>query len=230
MYVFCTRDPGEAQGSDAFLARVREFGIPSLSLSVRAYRDAHESHDPAWRRAYNAELLKILEGRPVDLLVLAGFLFILDEDIMTAFPALNLHPAAPGGPIGTWQQVIRTQIEERATESGAMTQLASASVDHGPVASFCRFPIRGPALDPLWEAFETSAAPPSNEMVENTPLFSAIRAEGVRREVPLLIATLRAVAAGELRFENGRVLDAMGGECPGLDLTDHIEGSLTESA
>jgi phosphoribosylglycinamide formyltransferase-1 len=231
-YVFCTRDPGEAEGSDTFLKLVAEYEIPSLTLSFRAFRDAHTAHDarnPDWRRTYNAELLKLLVDRPVDILVLAGFLLILDEEVITAFPTLNLHPAAPGGPVGTWQEVIRTQIAEQATESGAMTQLATPAVDRGPVASFCRFPIRGPTLDPLWSSFPQASEPRSNEEIEASPLFAAIRAESVRREVPLLIATLNAVATAEIRLQGGRVIDGLGQPSAGLDLTDEIEWELGRS-
>ena len=40
---------------------------------------------------------------------------------------------------------------------------------------------------------------------EAQPLFAKIRAEGVRRELPLLQATVLELARGNLRIRNGRV-------------------------
>ncbi|MDP7619011.1 MAG: formyltransferase family protein [Dehalococcoidia bacterium] len=228
-YVFCSRARGEADGSDAFLEIVEENGITPLTLSFRAFREAHAPSDPDWRRRYNADLLRLLSQPPVDVLVLAGLLLILDETIVTTFPTLNLHPAAPGGPVGTWQEVIRSQIQELASESGAMIQLATAAVDRGPIAAYCRFPIRGPGLDPLWSEYGAAPDFSSPDEIETTSLFEAIRAEGVFREVPLLISTLRAVANDDLRFDRGRVLDRAGQSSAGLNLTDEIEEALNLS-
>ena len=228
-YVFCSRERGEAEGSDAFLDLVAELDIEPLTLSFRAYRNRSAHPASGWRTRYNTAVLDLVRGRPVDLLVLAGLLLVLDEPIVTAVPTLNLHPAAPDGPVGTWQEVIRRQILDRASGGGAMTLLATADVDRGPVVSFCRFALRGPALDPLWTGVDASPPPASPRDLDGTPLFDAIRSEGVRREVPLLIATLRAVAAGELRFESGRVLDRNGAPAAGLNLTAEIERSLPAS-
>ncbi len=208
---------------------VEENGIKPLTLSFRAFRKAHALSDPDWRRRYNADLLQLLSQRPVDVLVLAGLLLILDEAVVTAFPTLNLHPAAPGGPIGTWQEVIRTQIQERASESGASIQLATAAVDRGPIAAFCRFPIRGSELDTLWSEYDTGPGLRSPEEIDGTSLFEGIRTQGVLREVPLLISTLKAVANDNLRFDQGRVLNRAGQPSGGLDLTKEIEAALALS-
>ena len=57
---------------------------------------------------------------------------IVSEDIINTSPALNLHPALPGGPVGAWQDVIWELISQDATESGVMVQLTTAEVDQGP--------------------------------------------------------------------------------------------------
>ncbi|GAH59253.1 unnamed protein product, partial [marine sediment metagenome] len=38
---------------------------------------------------------------------------------------VNLHPAAPGGPTGTWQEVIWQLIENKAEETGVMMHLVT---------------------------------------------------------------------------------------------------------
>ena len=49
-----------------------------------------------------------------------------------AMTLLNLHPAAPGGPIGIWQDVIWQLIASRAERSGVTIFRAIPEVDTGP--------------------------------------------------------------------------------------------------
>ena len=49
------------------------------------------------------------------------------------------------------------------------------------------------------------------------------------RELPLIVATLRAFADGKVRIEGGRVLDASGRPIAGYDLTEEIEAIVTRS-
>ena len=109
--------------------------------------------------------------------------------------------------------MIRELIRGRATESGVMMHLAIAEVDAGPVASFCRYPLRGDELDPLWRELEPALDAASDRELEASPLFEAIRRRGLRHEAPLLVATLRAVADGRLRLA-GRRLDGAPLELP----------------
>ncbi|MDA1095965.1 MAG: formyltransferase family protein [Chloroflexi bacterium] len=223
-YVFCSRERGETDGSDAFIRMAEEYGLPIVTLSFRRYRESVGADELDWRARYNQELLRLLVQRPADMLTLAGLLMVLDSSIVNAYPTLNLHPAAPGGPIGTWETVIWDLISTGATESGAMTQLATANVDQGPVVTLCRFPIRGPRLDPLWEQFGTVPFADVREREgEGNPLFAAIRREGVSREVPLLIETLRALADARVEIRDGRVFAVGRVPTDGIDLSEEIE-------
>ena len=140
--MLCTRARGEAEGSDEFLAQAEGYGLTTVSLPLREYRQRRDE-DPQWRERYNADLLAIIQGQPVDALVFAGLMHIVSEDIINTSPALNLHPALPGGPVGAWQDVIWELISQGATESGVMVQLTTAEVDKGPVIAYCRFPFAG---------------------------------------------------------------------------------------
>ena len=230
-YVFCSRERGEADGSDAFIRLAESYGLPTVTLSFRRYREKNGVGESDWRAKYNQELLRILAQRPADILTLAGLLMVLDSSIVEAYPTLNLHPAAPGGPIGTWEAVIWDLISMGATESGAMAQLATANVDRGPVVTLCRFPIRGPRFDPLWERFRTDSLDDVRKREgEGNPLFAAIRREGVSREVPLLIETLRALANGRVEIRDGRVFAAGRGPTDGVDLSKEIEAIVAANA
>ena len=62
---------------------------------------------------------------------------------------------------------------------------------------------------PPWIAafIEKSMADVINEKGEENPLFMEIRRQGVRREVPLIIFTLKALAEGKLRVMEGKVIN-----------------------
>jgi phosphoribosylglycinamide formyltransferase-1 len=139
---------------------------------------------------------------------------------------LNLHPALPGGPTGTWQEVIWQLLEEEAAETGAMMHLATAELDRGPVVSYFRFDIVGDHWDPLWRHFREkrrtkSVAEIGKEEGESEPLFAEIRQWGEVREIPLLYQTLRQFAEGTLNTSCGAVF-AEAVRLP-LDLTELVE-------
>ena len=180
--VFCNRERGQSANTDAFLDDVEAAGIPLVASSSLAWRRrvGGAVSDPqgelaAWRRDYdNDALLRIGTYRP-DLAVLAGYMLVTTDALCEALPMLNLHPALPDGPIGTWQEVIRELIARGASESGMMLQRVTTELDRGPVVSVCRYPIGGG--------------------------FDAIRAAGVARESTFVIETLRAIATGTIELE-----------------------------
>lgn len=228
-FVFCNREPGEHEGSDAFMELVGSHGIPVISLSSQRFRREREAARFAdVREAYDNAVMKLLAGYEADYNITAGYGLIFGADMARSRPALNLHPAAPDGPIGTWQQVIWQLIETRATESGAFVHLATEELDRGPVVSFVTFPIRGAGFDDLWaEAETTPVSELQSKHGEDFPLLQAIRRQGVLRERPLLLETLKALAAGRIRVEGGKVVDARGVPTGPLCLNVEVERAVS---
>jgi len=92
------------------------------------------------------------------------------------------------------------------------------------VASFCRFSIRGKEFDSLWKQTEgKSVSDIKKTDGEHNPLFRLIRAEGLKREFPLIITTIKAFAEGRVKIVPGKVIDAHGKIIPGYDLTLEID-------
>jgi phosphoribosylglycinamide formyltransferase-1 len=162
-------------------------------------------------------------------LVMAGYMLVASPAMCRKFAILNLHPALPGGPTGTWQEVIWRLIEDEAEETGAMIHLATAQLDRGPVVSYFRFSLRGEEWDPLWKQVrekrrDRSIVQIAAEEGEDEPLFAEIRRRGEVREIPLLYQTLRQFAEGRLNTSSGCVF-AESARLP-LDLSELVDGEV----
>jgi phosphoribosylglycinamide formyltransferase-1 len=232
--VFCNRAPGEGATTDAFLEQLRASGIPLVTLSSRDFRKrvggevARKGESlPEWRKEYDREVIRALDPYPFDVGVLAGFMLIFGEEATARWDLLNLHPAAPGGPVGMWQDVIWQLIADNADRAGVMMHLTTPDLDQGPVVTYCTYAIRGPSFDPLWRDIECRPLDEARaDKGEGLPLFKAIRRAGVAREVPLVIETLRAFADARIRIGSKRVVDATGHPIDGYDLSETIEAGL----
>ncbi len=175
----------------------------------------------AWREAYDATVLQKVQGRPVDVVLQAGYMLVWTPLLCERLRGLNLHPAEPGGPVGTWQQVIWQLIAQRAITSGIYMHLVTPHLDQGPVVTFCRYPIDTPDFTEDWQAVgQATSAELRAEFGEDLPLFQRIRASGVCREVPLIINTLQALAEGRLS------LDTVTHSIAPLDLTEVVERQI----
>ena len=141
--VFCDRERGEAPESDRFLDLVERLGFPLVTLSSAAsWAEAQKLgvSRATWREEYHRGVNDLLVPYGLGVLVMAGYMLVASPALCRKFAILNLHPALPGGPTGTWQQVIWQLLDEKAEETGAMIHLATAQLDRGPVISVFRFP------------------------------------------------------------------------------------------
>jgi folate-dependent phosphoribosylglycinamide formyltransferase PurN len=119
-FVFSNREPGEAEGSDRFFQQVHDYGIPLVTLSSQRFRRERGGGPFSRHRLeFDREVMKRLEGYKPDLCVMAGYMLIVDAEMCQRYTMLNLHPALPGGLVGTWQEVIWKVIQEKAQEAGA---------------------------------------------------------------------------------------------------------------
>jgi len=237
-FVFCSRERGETEATDEFIQMVQDFGIPLVCFSYQKYRKARGektpppgSPMPQWRIDYDNEVMARLEGFQPDLCVLAGYLLILGEEMSRRYNIINLHPAAPGGPAGIWQDVIWKLIEINADETGAMMHLAIPELDEGPVVTYCKFPIKGGAFEEHWHEIQRlSLDEVRAAQGEDNPLFKLIRQNGVIREVPLVLSTIKAFSQGRVSIgPNRTILNTEGTVINGYDMTAEIDDIVTKS-
>ena len=233
-FVFSNREPGEAEQSDLFFDLAQSYNIPLICFSSKKFEAMQPVTDktgadtlPKWRLEYDRQVMERLQGIKQDLCVLAGYMLIVGKDMCRRYDMINLHPATPGGPKGSWQEVIWVLMEDKASESGVMMHLVTPELDRGPVITYCTYPIRGEPFDKYWREIDNSpVAAIKKEQGESNALFKLIRQHGLAREFPLIVSTLSAFSRGEVKIEAGKIFDRSGKPISGYDLTDEVDRAV----
>lgn len=111
------------------LERAAKAGIPGYVMARKEFSDS---------RAYTVALRDKLQELGIDLVVLAGFMTILTEELVRAYPnaILNVHPALIPSFCG--EGFYGLHVHERALQygvkvSGATVHFVSAECDGGPI-------------------------------------------------------------------------------------------------
>ncbi len=207
-----------------------------MSLSSRKFNASYLLNDSISkekaleerRLAYDREVMKLLTYYNPDFCMLAGYMLIVGDEMSQKYDMINLHPALPGGPTGTWQEVIWQLIETRATKSGIMMHLATPDLDRGPVVTYCSYPIIGEPFDRLWQQIAgLSSAQIISQEGENHPLFKLIRQYGYARELPLIVLTLKALCANKIKIISRQIFNQSGSIINGYDLSSEVNSLLT---
>jgi phosphoribosylglycinamide formyltransferase-1 len=236
-FVFCSRERGETEATDSYLDMVNDYGITLVNFSYQKYkaRWGMPNPDPSaplppWRLDYDREVMKRLEGFSPNLVMLAGFMLIAGPEMCRKYDIINLHPAAPDGPAGTWQQVIWKLIATGADIQGVKMHVGIPELDMGPTATYCTFPIRGKAFDRYWEDIKGKSVEDfKKEQGEDNALFKTIRRHGAVRELPLTVATIRAFSQGKVKITaDKQVADAGDNLISGYDLSAEIDAIVKD--
>ena len=213
-FVFSNREPGGAKESDLFSEFVRSYNIPLVCLSYKKFKTVGQEKE--WRIKYDREVNKKIEPFAPDLCVLAGYMLIVSKELCQKYDMINLHPAPPSGPVGSWQEVIWTLIQNNADTAGAMMHLVTPELDRGPAVSYCLFSIKGYPFAEYWRKDDKNM------------LFRLIRQHELAREFPLIILTLQSLSQGEIGIKDRRVIDAQGKSIKGYDLSAEIDRAVQE--
>ena len=145
-WIFCHRETGDGPFDDEYRERELFFelaaskGIPVATLShvrfmpelrKRGLEESNFAAEPSaalqeWRNLYGSEVVSIIELLPpIDIVVMAGYMLIIGNPELANLVLVNIHPALPWGPRGTWQEVIHQLIAEKASEQGIMVHIVT---------------------------------------------------------------------------------------------------------
>ncbi len=114
------------------LQRARDAGIAAVHLSPR---------DHLGRDAYDRALAELLLARGVELVCLAGFMRLVGQPLLDAFPnrILNIHPSLLPSFRGLDAQ--RQALEHGVRVTGATVHLVNAELDGGPIVLQAAVPV-----------------------------------------------------------------------------------------
>lgn len=118
----------DAQG----LQRARDAGVDAVHLSPRDY---------SGRDAYDRAVAELLLARGVELVCLAGFMRLVGQPLLDAFPnrILNIHPSLLPSFPGLDAQ--RQALEHGVRVTGATVHLVNAELDGGPIVLQAAIPV-----------------------------------------------------------------------------------------
>jgi phosphoribosylglycinamide formyltransferase-1 len=112
----------------------REYGVPNVYLPPGKFRTRLEPNT-------EMELVRLLQDAGVELVVLAGFMRVLKEPMLAAFPRriINIHPSLlpkfPG--IESWKQAL--EAGEKIT--GCSVHFVDAGIDRGEIIAQRTVPV-----------------------------------------------------------------------------------------
>jgi phosphoribosylglycinamide formyltransferase-1 len=114
------------------LARARKAGIDALYLDPRQHPD---------RDAYDRAIAEELRSRRVALVCLAGFMRLVGQPVLDAFPnrILNIHPSLLPAFPGLNAQ--RQALEHGVKITGATVHLVTTDLDGGPIVMQAAVPV-----------------------------------------------------------------------------------------
>lgn len=118
--------------ADAYvLERAAKFGIENGSFNREEFY-------------HSEEFLNRLQSRNIDLVVLAGFLWLVPTNLIQVFPIVNIHPAllpAYGGKGMYGMKVHEAVIANHEKESGITIHMVDEVYDHGAVLRQAKCPV-----------------------------------------------------------------------------------------
>ena len=228
-FVFSNRVAGEGHGSDNFHDFVKSNNIPLITHSSRLFRSRFAGNSVERRIAYDRDVMNLIKDYNPTVCILAGYMLIVGPEMCHRYTLLNLHPALPEGPTGTWPEVIWSLIQSSAETTGAMIHIAAEILDRGPVISYFSIPIHGAKFDEEWEEIKGKTIIELQENPgEELQLFKRIRQEGYLREPHLVAETLKALSTGSIVIKGGSAQDCTTKPIPGVCLSHAIEKRLRE--
>lgn len=118
---------------DAFgLERAKQAGIPTAVIN-------HKDYDT--REAFEAELTRQMEAEGVQLVVLAGFMRLLNDSFVNRWAnrLINIHPSLLPAYKGT--NVYQRMLDDKVKISGCTVHFVVAEMDSGPIIAQAEVPV-----------------------------------------------------------------------------------------
>jgi phosphoribosylglycinamide formyltransferase-1 len=131
------------------MARAAAAGVPTFAAPLTDYAD---------RAQWNAALAEQIAGHRPDLVLLAGFMRLLDAATVNRFEMINTHPSLlpsfPGG------HAIADALAHGVKVTGVTVHRVDAGLDSGPILAQTAVPVlAGDTVDTLRERIQAAEKP-----------------------------------------------------------------------
>ena len=161
------------------LTRAKNRGIPAVCVSPKDYET---------REAFHEALVETLDGFRLDLIVLAGFLVVLPEELIEKYRnrIINIHPSLIPSFCGTGNYGLAVHehaLERGVKVTGATVHFVDEGTDTGPIILQKAVAVRD----------------------DDTPKSLQLRVME-EAEWEILPEAIDLIANGKIRVENGRVV------------------------
>ena len=123
---------------DAFaLQRAQDAKIKAIFINQREFKSNED---------YDKKLVEVINSHKIDLIVLAGYMKILTDSFVNAFPdkVINIHPALLpnfGGKGMYGKYVHEAVLKSGVKESGCTVHFVTTEVDSGPIIVQRKVPV-----------------------------------------------------------------------------------------
>jgi folate-dependent phosphoribosylglycinamide formyltransferase PurN len=193
-------DSPDAPGVEA----VRDRGVPVESTDLEEFyaeRDAPTT-DLGVREEFDERTRELVEPYDPDVVVLSGYMRILTEPVVSAFPVVNVHPAdlrieEDGERVYTGFDPVRDAVLSGETETRSSVHLVTEEVDDGPVLVVSRpFPVEVGMVDTLRDRDEEAL----EDYIGAHQEWMKWRGDG-----PALAKTVELAAQGRIDLHKGEV-------------------------
>ena len=116
------------------LDRARELGVETFAFSARDY---------ASKAGYEAEIVKLLDGKLVDLVCLAGYMRIVGETLLNAYEGkiINIHPSLL--PAFRGAHAVEQAVAYGVKVYGITIHWVNSDLDGGRIIAQRAFPYEG---------------------------------------------------------------------------------------
>lgn len=193
-------DSPDAPGVDS----VRERGVPVETNDIEAFyaeRDAPTT-DLDVREEFDARTRELVEPYEPDVVLLSGYMRILTEPVVSAFPVINVHPADlrienEGERVYTGFDAVRDAVLAGEDETRSSAHLVTEDVDDGPLLVVSPpFPVERGMVETLRERSEDAL----DAYIDAHQEWMKWKGDG-----PALAKALELAAEGRADLETGEV-------------------------
>jgi len=182
-------------------------GVPVESNDIEAFY-AERNADPGdmtVREAYDERTATLIEDYDADVVLLSGYMWILTDPILEAYPVLNVHPADltieddDGKRVYVGADPVYDAVIAGEDETRSSVHAVTAEVDAGPVLVRSKpFEVHRPLVESLGEFGADNAL---RDYADAHQEWMKWEGDG-----PAIATALRLIAAGRVELDGGTTL------------------------